>query len=143
MNGGAYPAAITWSRGQLETAGGLPDALVEGIEWPRGSQHSVVVIVLRDPTAIPNFLTAFLKSSTSSDISQSVSVLHGTRFSSYRIGGDSYRVGEISWLTWLTMRFQQYPALIVIIVVIFCFLMAALIRAILRRSARERLQGNY
>jgi cellulose synthase (UDP-forming) len=99
--------------------------------------------VLRDPTAIPNFLTAFLKSSTSSDISQSVSVLHGAQFSSYRIGSDSYRVGEISWLTWLTMRFQQYPALIVIMAVIFCFLMAALIRAILRRSARERLQGNY
>jgi len=31
----------------------------------------------------------------------------------------------------------------VIVAVIFCFLMATLIRAMLRRSARLRLQGNY
>ena len=129
--------------GQLDTAGGLPDALVEGIEWPRGSQHSVVVIVLRDPAAVPNFLTTFLKTAESSDISQSVSVLRGTHFSSYRIGSDSYRVGDIFWLTRLTMLFQEYPALMVVGAVIFCLLMAALIRAMLRRSARMRLQGNY
>ncbi len=129
--------------GQLETAGGLPDALIEGIEWPRGSRHSAVVMVLRDRTVIPNFLTEFLKSSTSSDISQSVSVLHGTRFSSYRIGDDAYNVGEISLYTRVVMFLQQYPALIVIVAVIFCLLMAALIRAELRRRARFRLQGNY
>jgi len=47
--------------GQLETAGGLPDALLEGIEWPSGSSHSVVVMAVRDHAAIPNFLSVFLK----------------------------------------------------------------------------------
>jgi cellulose synthase (UDP-forming) len=129
--------------GQLETAGGLPDALIEGIEWPHNSGRSVVVIALRDKQVIPNFLTTFLKSAQSSDISQSVSVLHDSRFTSYRIGNDIYHVGSLSWLVWISMLFKQYPWLIAIIAIIFCFLMAAIFRARLRRRARVRLQGNY
>jgi len=129
--------------GQLWTAGGLPDALIEGIEWPRGSKRSVVVIVLRDQAAIPSFLSAFLKTSQSPAIAQSVSVLDGAQFSSYRIGSDVYRVGEISPLLRLTVLFQEFPWLMVIIAVILCFLMAALIRTMLRRHARARLQGSY
>ncbi len=83
--------------GQLETAGGLPDVLIEGIEWPRDSKRSVVVVALRDHAVVPNFLSVFLKTSQSSDISQSVSVLHGKRFVSYRIGNDVYHVGSL-WL---------------------------------------------
>jgi cellulose synthase (UDP-forming) len=129
--------------GQLETAGGLPDALIEGLEWPSGSKRSVVAIVLRDPTVIPNFLNVFLKTSQSSDIAHSVSVLHGSEFSSYRIGNDAYRVGELSWPDQATMFFSENPAFIVVAVVLFCFLLAALARAGLRRRARTRLQGTY
>ena len=128
--------------GQLETAGGLPDALVEGMEWPSGSSKSVVVIALRDHSVVPNFLNVFLKTSQSSDISQSVSVLHGTRFVSYRIGNDVYRVGSLSLWIRLNMLFSEFPWLVVISTVIVCVLMAALIRAMLRRRARVRLQGN-
>ena len=96
--------------GQLETAGGLPDALIEGIEWPSGSNRSVVVIALRDKDVVPNFLSVFLKTSQSSDISQSVSVLHGSRFVSYRIGNDVYRVGSLSlWNIKLNMLFATLP----------------------------------
>ena len=128
--------------GQLETAGGLPDALIEGIEWPSGSNKSVVVIALRDHSVVPNFLTTFLKTSQSSDISQSVSVLHGSKFVSYRIGDDVYHVGALSLWIRLNLLFSQYPWLVVISTFIFCVLMAALIRAMLRRRARVRLQGN-
>ena len=128
--------------GQLETAGGLPDALVEGIEWPSGSGRSVVVMAVRDQQSIPSFLTNFLKSSQSSDVSQSVSVLHGTRFVSYRIGNDVYHVGSISAWTWMNLLFSQYPWLVVIAAFIICFLLATLLRAVLRRRARVRLQGN-
>jgi cellulose synthase (UDP-forming) len=127
--------------GQLETAGGLPDALLEGIEWPSGSNRSVVVMALRDHSVVPNFLNVFLKSSQSSDISQSVSVLHGTKFSSYRIGADIYRVGYLSPWVRINMLFSEFPWIVVITSLILCVLMAALIRAILRRRARIRLQG--
>ncbi|ADW69097.1 UDP-forming cellulose synthase catalytic subunit [Granulicella tundricola] len=128
--------------GQLETAGGLPDALIEGIEWPAGSGKSVVLIALRDHTVVPNFLTVFLKTSQSSDVSQSVSVLHGTKFSSYRIGNDVYRVGSLSLWIRLNLWFSQYSWLDILMVLVICFLMAALIRATLRRRARTRLQGS-
>ncbi|CAN5422754.1 hypothetical protein BH10ACI4_BH10ACI4_05540 [soil metagenome] len=128
--------------GQLETAGGLPDALVEGIEWPARSNRSVVVVALRDHAAVPNFLSVFLKTSQSSDISQSVSVLHGSRFVSYRIGNDVYKVGSLSLWTQANMLFSEFPWLIVGITMVFCFFMAILIRAMLRRRARARLQGN-
>jgi cellulose synthase (UDP-forming) len=128
--------------GQLETAGGLPDALIEGIEWPSGSNRSVVVIALRDQNVVPNFLSVFLKRSQSSDISQSVSVLHGTSFTSYRIGNDVYHVGSLSWWIWLNILFQDYQWLMVISTLVFCFLMAIIVRSILRQKARVRLQGN-
>ena len=128
--------------GQLETAGGLPDALIEGIEWPSGSRRSVVIVALRDHSVVPNFLSVFLKTSQSSDISQSVSVLHGSRFVSYRIGNDVYRVGSLSLWIQLNMLFSEFPWLIVVSTLIFCFFMAIIIRAMLRRHARARLQGN-
>jgi cellulose synthase (UDP-forming) len=128
--------------GRLETAGGLPDALIEGIEWPKNSSNSVVMIALRDKTVVPNFLTTFLKTSQSSDISQSVSVLAGNRFASYRIGGDVYHVGSLGLWLRLKLLFSAYPWLVVAGAVILCFLMAALLRAMLRRHARRRLQAN-
>lgn len=128
--------------GQLETAGSLPDALVEGIEWPRGSNRSVVVVALRDKTVVPNFLSVFLKTSQSSDISQNVSVLRGQRFVSYRIGNDVYHVGSLAPWIYLNMVFSEFPWLMVLATVIFCFLLATIVRAMLRRTARARLQGN-
>jgi cellulose synthase (UDP-forming) len=128
--------------GQLETAGGLPDALIEGIEWPSGSNRSVVVVALRDKNVVPNFLSVFLKTSQSSDISQSVSVLHGSKFSSYRIGNDVYHVGSLSLWIQLNILFEDYQWLMVISTLTFCFLMAVIIRSILRKKARARLQGN-
>ncbi len=128
--------------GQLETAGGLPDALVEGVEWPSGSNRSVVLLAVRDKAAISNFLSVFLKSSQSSDIAQSVSVLHGSRFVSYRIGNDVYKVGSLSLWRHFNILFSEYPWLIVIGGILVCFLLATILRALLRRRARARLQGN-
>jgi len=129
--------------GQLETAGGLPDALIEGVEWPKGSNRSVVVVALRDKDVISNFLSVFLKTSQSSDVSQSVSVLHGSRFVSYRIGNDVYRVGSLSLWVQLNMLFSEYQWLMVISTLASCLLIAIILRSVLRRKARVRLQGNY
>ena len=128
--------------GQLETAGNIPDALIEGVEWPSGSKQSVVVIALRDKGVIPNFLSSFLQTSQSSDISQSVSVLHGSHFSSYRIGNDVYRVGSLSLWLQLNMLFADYQWLMVVSTLVVCFLLAVVLRSALRRRARARLQGN-
>ncbi len=121
--------------GQLEIEGGLPDALIEGIEWPAGSRRSAVVIVLRDQGIVSNFLSIFLRTSQSSDISQSVSVLHGSRFNSYRIGGNVYHIGSLSWWVQLKVLFEDNQWLMVLVILGFCLLMAAILRAMLRRKA--------
>jgi cellulose synthase (UDP-forming) len=128
--------------GQIETVGGLPDALIEGFEWPRGSKRSVVAVVLRDSDAAEQFVPAFLDSSQGTAISQSLSVLHGTQFASYRIGNYAYRVGRFPMTARITLLLTDYPWLIVLIAVVFCFLMAALFRAMLQRHAETRLQSN-
>ena len=127
---------------ELETTGGLPDALIEAAEWPRGSARTVVVVLLRDPVASANFAAAFLENSQSSAISQTVSVLRGTRFASYRIGYGCYRVGRIPLLARAAIVLTEFPWLIVLVVAIFSFPMAALIWAMVRRRARVRLQGS-
>jgi cellulose synthase (UDP-forming) len=126
---------------QLETAGGLPDALIEAIEWPRRSAHSVVVILLRDKNVVPSFLSASLKPSQS-EISQSVSVLQGSRFTSYRIGGEVYRTGTPSFWIRLNLFFSDYSWLVVLLLFAISALMARILRAALRRKARTRLQGD-
>jgi cellulose synthase (UDP-forming) len=91
---------------------------------------------------VASFLPAFLRASQTSAIAQSVSILRGGQFSSYRMGSDAYHVGALSPLTYTTLLLQEYPALIVLVAVVLAVLMAALFRAMLRRSARARLQGN-
>jgi len=125
--------------GKLEISGTLPDALIEGMEY---SGHSVVLIALKDKTVVPNFLNVFLNYSQSSDISQSVSVLNGTRFVSYRIGNNAYYAGSLSWPLRVSLLLHAYPWLVVLIVMVICFLIAALLRAMLRRHARRRLQAS-
>jgi cellulose synthase (UDP-forming) len=99
-------------------------------------------MAVRDHAAIPTFLTAFLKNSQASDIAQSVSVLHGSKFVSYRIGDDAYRVGSISLWTRINMLFSEFPWLIVVTCLVVCFILATFFRAMLRRRARTRLQGD-
>jgi cellulose synthase (UDP-forming) len=84
---------------------------------------------------------AFLQNSQSPAISQSVSVLHGTSFSSYRIGDEVYRVGQISLPARAEIVLAEFPWMIVLLAVIFCYLMATLLWAMVRRRARARLQS--
>ncbi len=129
------------ANGKLEIAGGLPDAMIEGIEWPQHSGRSVVLIALRSTVVTPNFLQTFLKESQSSAVSQSVSVLKGTQFTSYRIGDAMYNVGSLSWPTHVTLWFQEFSWVVPLMVIAACFLMAVWLRATLRQKARRRLLG--
>jgi cellulose synthase (UDP-forming) len=101
-----------------------------------------VIIVMRTEEVIPNFLSRFLKASQTSDIAQSVSVLHNGQFSSYRVGNDVYTVGQSSPLTPVVRILQAFPWMMAAVTVVCCFLMAVLLQARLRRRARLRLQGS-
>jgi cellulose synthase (UDP-forming) len=122
------------------TAGGTPDAVMEGIESPYKGSRSVVAIHLRDASTFPAFMDAFIKVQQASDISGSVAVLHGTEFQSFRMGTAVYHVGVLPWWTRLTMWFMQVPWLAAVIVIILAFLIAVWTRQWLRGRARARLR---
>ena len=108
--------------GLMASLGEFPGTLLQGIQSPWGAQRSIITITLKNDDAGKPFLDAFWKHSMSSDISQSVSVLHGNEFSSYRLGTNYYYVGHLPW--WLLVRFwiRTYPGLIVVIAIAIALL---------------------
>jgi cellulose synthase (UDP-forming) len=122
-------------------AGGTPDAIIEGIESPFDivGNRSVVVIHLKDATAFEPFIDTFLKVQQASDVSGTVSVLHGTEFQSFRIGSTVYHVGALPWLMKVTLWLTQLPWLVAVIVIVLAFLVAVWSRQWLRARARQRL----
>jgi cellulose synthase (UDP-forming) len=124
------------------TAGGEPDSVIEGIESPYDSigNRSIVAIHLRDASTSEPFIATFLNVQQASDISGSVSVLHGTQFHSFRIGSEVYHVGVLPWWTRLTLWFMEVPWLAAVVVVLLAFLLAIWTRQWLRTRARARLK---
>jgi len=127
--------------GQL-IASGTPDAVIQGIESPYapGANRSIVAIDLRDASNFAPFLDTFLKVQQASDISGSVSVLHGTQFQSFRIGSRVYHVGTVPWWVRLQLWLRQVPWLAAVIVTVLAFLSAIWTRQWLRIRARARLK---
>jgi cellulose synthase (UDP-forming) len=127
--------------GQL-IASGTPDAVIQGIESPfaPGANRSIIAIELRDASNFGPFLDTFLEVQQASDISQSVAVLHGTQFQSFRIGSNVYHVGTGPWWLRLQMWLRQVPWLAAVIVIILAFLSALWTRQWLRIRARARLK---
>jgi cellulose synthase (UDP-forming) len=123
------------------TAGGNPDAVIEGIESPYdiGGSRSIVAIHLKDSTTFEPFMDTFLAVQQSHEISDSVSVLHGTEFHSFRVGSPVYYVGVLPWWTQLRLWAAEYPWLIAVVVLVLAFLVAVWTRQWLRAKARARL----
>ena len=127
--------------GELVTDGGAPDAVIEEFNWPARTDRSIVAIVLHDGAAAPQFATAFSAAADSPDISGTAAVLRGTHFTALSVAGKQYRVGENTLLERSTRVLQQFPWIVAVVAALFCFLIAVLLQARLRRRARFRLQG--
>ncbi len=123
------------------TAGGTPDAVIEGIESPFnvGGSRSIVAIHLKDGSTFEPFMSTFLQVQQSSAISGSVAVLYGTEFRSSRVGAQDYHVGFLPWWIQLRLLVAAYPWLIAIAVVVLALLLAIWTRQWLRAKARARL----
>ena len=133
------PAAEHTDSGDL-TASGTPDSVIEGIESPYVPGRSVVVINVKDAATYDPFLTTFLKVQQASDINGSVSVLHGSLFQSFRIGGGIYHIGKLPTWTLLRIWFSKVPWLAALAAMALAFLLAIWVRIWLRIHARKRLQ---
>jgi len=116
--------------------------VIEGIKSPYGpgGDRSVVAIHLKDAASFEPFMAAFINVQQSSEISGSVSVLHGTLFQSFRIGADVYHVGILPWWTRMTLWFMEVPWLVPVVAIVMSLLLAIWTRQWLRNKARARLK---
>jgi cellulose synthase (UDP-forming) len=123
------------------TAGGTPDAIIEGLESPYdiGGNRSIIAIHLKDGSTFEPFMNTFLDVQQSSDISGSVAVLDGTEFRSSPVGAQVYYVGFLPWWIQLRLLVAAFPWLIAIVVVFLALLLAIWTRQWLRAKARARL----
>jgi cellulose synthase (UDP-forming) len=124
------------------TAGGTPDALIEGLQSPYGpgGDRSIVAIHFKDAASFEPFIATLFKVQQSSDISGSVAVLHSKQFQSFRIGADVYHVGVLPWWTALQLWFAGYPWLVPVIGILMAVVLSIWVRQWLRDKARARLR---
>ena len=119
--------------------GSLPDAIIQGVESPWHTERSIVTITLKQSESATPFIDAFWKVGESSDISESVSVLHGSTFSSYRVGDRFYHVGQLPWWERLRYWLVEFPWIIVPTTFILGLFVVPWIRLRLDKRARARL----
>ncbi|HEX3940402.1 MAG TPA: UDP-forming cellulose synthase catalytic subunit [Acidobacteriaceae bacterium] len=126
--------------GLLESLGQFPDALLEGIESPWASSRSVITLTLRNNEGASQFAAAFWKSSMSGDIDQSVSVLHGDTFTSYRLGDRLYHAGKLPWWSYVRYYLRVFPWLIVVLTFVLGLFIVPWVKIRLNARVRERLE---
>jgi cellulose synthase (UDP-forming) len=127
--------------GLVANLGEYPEALIQGIESPWDAGRSVIAVTIKNDTAARALTNAFLKSSGTASISDSVSVLQGSEFTSYRLGESFYQVGHLPW--WIQVRFwiREFPWLIVLLTFVLGLFVVPWTRARLDRRASARLEG--
>ncbi len=127
-------------KGLVESLGEIPDALIQGIQSPWGKDRSIVAISYKDDSKTSPFAAAFWKASTSGDISQSVSVLHGATFNSYRLGDRYYHVGHLPIWAQVRSWLREYPWLIVMLTFVLGLVVVPWVKIRLDRHAKARLE---
>ncbi len=118
-----------------------PEALIQEIKSPWDANRSIVSITFKGDDTAPVFANSFIQASASGDISQSVSVLHGTTFSSYRIGDEVYYLGHLQWWNLIRYRLREFPWLIVVLTFVLGLFVVPWMRARLDRRAQARLEA--
>jgi cellulose synthase (UDP-forming) len=127
--------------GLIASMGENPDALIQGIESPWNAGRSIVTVTIRNDGTAKTFAGAFLKSSGSASIGDSISVLRGTDFTSYRLGDNFYQVGHLPWWTQVRYRLREFPWLVVLLTFVLGLFVVPWTRARLDHRTRARLEG--
>lgn len=126
--------------GKLNISGVVPDGVLEALESPYRPGRSVVTVMVRGDAQVRPLLAAFGEAVNSSSIAQSVSILHGTSFDSYRLGNSLYHVGKLPLWDRLSIELAEFPYIGAVLLLLICFVLALLGQRWLRRRAAHRLR---
>jgi len=119
---------------------GMPDAMIEEIKLPFSTDRSIVLIALKSDSSTDSLESVFLDRSQSRDITDSVSLLRNSQFTSYQVSGEVYHVGDLSWIAMMRIWLTQYFVELLLVVTALSFLLASWLRNWLNRHAEERLK---
>jgi cellulose synthase (UDP-forming) len=125
----------------IESIGQFPDALIQATESPSTRGRSIITIMLKDSDTAEAFTAAFLDPSTSADIGESVSILRGHGFVSYRLGDMFYHVGELPWWSQVRYWLREFPWLIVVLTFVLGVVVVPWTKARLDRRVLARLEA--
>jgi cellulose synthase (UDP-forming) len=101
----------------------------------------MVTITIKSDDSVAAFSDAFLKASGSASIGDSVSVLEGSEFTSYRLGDTFYQVGHLPWWTQVRYRLREFPWLIVLLTFVLGLFVVPWTKARLDHRTQARLEG--
>jgi cellulose synthase (UDP-forming) len=123
-----------------EALSSAPSTLIEAVESPTHPGRSVVVISLENEGAGSALASAFLRASDSAEIHGSLSILNGSRFSSFQLVRRYYHVGYLPVTARVRFWFQKLPWLGVAFMFAAGGLMTPWVKARLDRRAEARLR---
>jgi cellulose synthase (UDP-forming) len=119
---------------------GRPDLMIEGLESPTGRGRSIVLVELKSDDVVDRFAEVFQERSQSSDISQSVSLLRKTSFTSYGVPTPGYHVGYISWYALMRIWLAEHFWVLLVAMLLLCLLLGRWIHELLVYMAAVRLE---
>lgn len=120
-----------------------PEAILESAEWPVGASHSAVLILARDDSAIPSLEDQLLAPADHFAISGNLATFDHGGFHSFYLPSQTYMEGRTTPLMSVAHLLSEMSWLVAIVSILSCLLIASLLRTMLRRGARARLQGSY
>jgi cellulose synthase (UDP-forming) len=116
------------------------DAIIEGAESSASHGRSIIAIMLKQDSTGNEFTETFLDPSRSSGITDSLSLLQNSTFTSYESNAATYHAGNLSWYAQMRVTLTQYFLILLVAVLSLSFLCAYYVYGWMARRAHQRLQ---
>jgi cellulose synthase (UDP-forming) len=117
----------------------LIDGYIEGFVSPLNSDHSVVMLIPRDPNNTSVLSTLFFPSIRKGDIYGTVSIAQGGTFQSFHIAQNTYRTGRLSVFDFMLLTFTRYYWFIPVFMLLGALIIGVLLDRAVERQAWKRL----
>jgi cellulose synthase (UDP-forming) len=117
----------------------MVDGYVEGFESPLNPEHSVVMLIPRDPNNTTVLSTLFAPSIRRGNVYGTVSIAQDGTFQSFHIAQNTYRAGRLGVFDFMILTFTRYYWFIPVFMLAGALIVAALLDGAVERHAWKRL----
>jgi cellulose synthase (UDP-forming) len=115
------------------------DGYVEGFQSPLNPEHSVVMLIPRDPNNTSVLSTLFAPTIRRGDVYGTVSIAQNGTFQSFHIAQSTYRAGGLSIFDFMMLTFTRYYWFIPVFMLIGALIAGVLLDRAVEHHAWKRL----